>query len=315
MLPPLSLFHAHSRTCARVLGCASEHGVEALTLQGRPVFSLALPSGGLYFDVNGDGTVDHLSVVGRRPSGASALALASAARSLAADKAKRRAAKQAAGGGGGGDDDDDDEGSGGGQGVGRHHGLGDHLSGLARHALVGASGGASGSERASLARRHGDLPPCSCLALSGVPAREQLFNGSLCDGAGSFRDFLTHPEKGVNDRARNRGKRGVSVSPLVLDLVRLTHPPFLFFHLYVDRCAVVTMFPDFNGPSKGHKVEVRGALPCVVPRPHGGVHFEQARLVKGARLLAQVGLSATCANRQHTQLSLALDLALVVSCL
>ena len=52
------------RACVVVFGPgASEHGVEAVTLRGgKPVFSLALPQGGLYVDLNGDGVIDHLSV-------------------------------------------------------------------------------------------------------------------------------------------------------------------------------------------------------------------------------------------------------------
>ena len=33
------------------------------------------------------------------------------------------------------------------------------------------------------------LPPCYALAVSGLPAREQLFNGSLCHDAGALFDF------------------------------------------------------------------------------------------------------------------------------
>mmetsp|Transcript_14903 Transcript_14903/g.19314 ORF Transcript_14903/g.19314 Transcript_14903/m.19314 type:complete len:197 (+) Transcript_14903:909-1499(+) len=104
----------------------SEEGVEVVLLRGGgEVLSLALPKGGVYFDINSDGAIDHLSVIGRRDSG-----LASAG------------------------------------------GLGDHLSGVAAHPLT----------RSTSSHAHGLLPPCSALALSGVPAREQLFNGSLCDG-------------------------------------------------------------------------------------------------------------------------------------
>ena len=51
----------------KVVLAHSEHGVEAVTLKGgRPVFSLPLPRGGVYVDVNGDSVIDHLSVVEKR---------------------------------------------------------------------------------------------------------------------------------------------------------------------------------------------------------------------------------------------------------
>jgi hypothetical protein len=104
-----------------VLVAHSEQGVEVVLLRGGgEVLSLALPKGGVYFDINNDGSIDHLSVVGKKSSGDS-------------------------------------------------H---DHLSGVAALPLV----------RAINPRAHVSLPPCSALAVSGVPAREQLFNGSLCDG-------------------------------------------------------------------------------------------------------------------------------------
>jgi hypothetical protein len=163
-----------------VVVAQSEHGLEAVALRGgRPIFSLALPRGGLYLDLNGDGTVDHLSVIGRRATPASGADFA-----RAADAAP---------------------------------GLGDHLTGLAAHALAPPPGSGSGLGRGEgpppLRRAHGRLPPCSALALSGVPAREQLFNGSLCDGAGHFQDLLHHPnhigaDRGREERARGRKARG-----------------------------------------------------------------------------------------------------------
>ena len=64
----------------------------------------------------------------------------------------------------------------------------DHLHGLAAHGLhsLRAAEGALPH-----ARDHARLPPCTVLALSGIPAREQLFNGSLCSSAGAY--FLSSP--------------------------------------------------------------------------------------------------------------------------
>ena len=186
-----------------VIVAQSEHGLEAVALRGgRPIFSLALPRGGLYLDLNGDGTVDHLSIIGRRATPATPDDLTRAASAAAA----------AAASGGGGDGSSD----------GMLSKLGDHLSGIAAHALAappgflssGSGGGGSGGDRQQQLRRaHGRLPPCSALALSGVPAREQLFNGSLCDGAGHFHDLLHNPnhigaDRGREERARGRKARG-----------------------------------------------------------------------------------------------------------
>jgi hypothetical protein len=120
--------------------------------------------------------------------------------------------------------------------------LGDHLTGLAAHALAdgplgtttttakgrlvrgdggavdgdGGDGGGGGEAlraaagRGGLSRRqqlraHARLPPCSCVVLSGVPAREQLFNGSLCDAGGSFKDLLDRPDHIGAERRREHG--------------------------------------------------------------------------------------------------------------
>jgi len=78
---------------------------------------------------------------------------------------------------------------------------------------ISGGGGSGGDRQQQLRRAHGRLPPCSALALSGVPAREQLFNGSLCDGAGHFHDLLHNPnhigaDRGREERARGRKARG-----------------------------------------------------------------------------------------------------------
>lgn len=127
---PISASKPHQESehieAPNVLVAHSEEGVEVVLLRGGgEVLSLALPKGGVYFDVNNDGSVDHLSVIGRRAAS--------------------------------------EDGH-------------DHLAGVAAHPI----------SRASNPRAHLSLPPCSALAVSGVPAREQLFNGSLCDGEWSF---------------------------------------------------------------------------------------------------------------------------------
>ena len=179
-----------------VIMAQSEHGLEAVALRGgRPIFSLALPRGGLYLDLNGDGTIDHLSIIGRRATPATPDDLARAASAAAA---------ASSGEGGDGSDMTSPK-------------LGDHLSGIAAHALAAppgfVSGSSGGDRQQQLRRAHGRLPPCSALALSGVPAREQLFNGSLCDGAGHFHDLLHNPnhigaDRGREERARGRKARG-----------------------------------------------------------------------------------------------------------
>jgi len=42
-------------------------------------------------------------------------------------------------------------------------------------------------------RHYKGLGPCSAVALSGLPPREQLFNGSLCDDRGSFAEAFSDP--------------------------------------------------------------------------------------------------------------------------
>lgn len=75
----------------------------------------------------------------------------------------------------------------------------------------------------------------------------------------------------------------------------LSPPPCPYFLLPSRTC--IRRVSDVYGPSKGHKVEVRAALPCVVPRPSGGVHFDQARAVRagggrgGSRLVTEVTFS------------------------
>ena len=88
--------------------------------------------------------------------------------------------------------------------------------GKGKHKEVKGTSGNRAVTQRSLAARHAGLPPCSALVLSGVPAREQLFNGSLCDGAGAFRDYLNRPERFVD---RERGEwtpPPLSRPPLVL---------------------------------------------------------------------------------------------------
>lgn len=42
------------------------------------------------------------------------------------------------------------------------------------------------------------LPPCYALAVSGLPPREQLFNGSLCHDAGALFDFQVRTHHATN---------------------------------------------------------------------------------------------------------------------
>lgn len=146
----------------------TEHGIEAVTLHsGRPVFSLPLPRGGLYADVNGDSLVDHLSVV-ERPGLHSGVS---------------------------------------GDGDGEHAPLSTaHLVGAAAHAPT---------------KGHAMLPPCSAVALSGVPPREQLFNGSLCDDHGSFFG-LNDPRRLSRQRKMDHAEPVRAATPVML------HRPELF---------------------------------------------------------------------------------------
>ena len=84
-------------------------------------------------------------------------------------------------------------------------------------------------------RDHARLPPYTVLALSGIPAREQLFNGSLCTGHGPV--FFGAASEGgggdyYKDSARGRAaRRGPSA-------VRSSVPSAL-------------IVPNYHGPSGG----------------------------------------------------------------
>jgi hypothetical protein len=162
MVAPLdaSLPHLESEHLEKpnVVLAHSEHGVEAVTLVGgRPVFSLPLPRGGVYFDVNGDSVIDHLSVVEKRAG-----ATPTTTTTTTTTPAGAAAALHSSGPSGA-----------------------EHLHGLAAHGLHSLRQ-ADAAPSVAQSRGHARLPPCSVLALSGIPAREQLFNGSLCSGHGAF---------------------------------------------------------------------------------------------------------------------------------
>eukprot|EP00752_Nemacystus_decipiens_P004113 g3763.t1 len=50
------------------------------------------------------------------------------------------------------------------------------------------------------------LPPCYALAVSGLPPREQLFNGSLCHNAGALYDFQERLSKPASSRSASRSR-------------------------------------------------------------------------------------------------------------
>lgn len=80
-----------------------------------------------------------------------------------------------------------------------------HLTGAAKHAPASAHAA-------------GVLPPCTAIALTGVPAREQLYNGTLCDNRGAFAD-LSNPDR-MSDRERNKRHNHNEVRaavPVILD--------------------------------------------------------------------------------------------------
>ena len=169
--------------------------------------------------------------------------------------------------------------------------LGDHLSGLAKHALapgplgyaaaagagddeaergavgaLDAAGSAAGLGRAGrmALRAHGRLPPCSCLALSGLPAREQLFNGSLCDGKGHFKDLLDRPDHIGEERRREDGHSGGGGG---------------------------------GKPHGGRRVSVLAAAPVVVPRLGPTVASRQAASARASGRSA--GPGGRSAGRAH----------------